>query len=522
MRADPAWQAARAIPRTQKQERQRAFGALREQYGFSEYALHDAAKGLNCSWIADHVDAVLAQTLATRAYRALNRVCLGQARRVRFQQPEPGISSVENKRNNTGLRFVLQPPEEGNTGYLLWQDDRLPALIDWKDPVVPTAWRIAIKYARLIQRQASSARAQGADGAGPALLCATGPGRRPVPQAQTYGRHDTVGLDLGPSTIAIVPREGTPRLEVFCAELAPDAQAIRRLQRQMDRQRRANNPDNYDEKGRIRTAREARLTWKQSKRYLATRRRKATRERKLAAHRKSLHGRLVHEIVAIGNTVITEKISYRAWQKQFGKSVGLRAPGMFIDMLKRTVASTGGTLVEVPTRTTKLSQFCHGCGQLVPKPLWQRWHECPCGVGPIQRDLYSAFLAAYLDPADLLPSCARQRYAAGWEGAEPRLRAAYESSHPTRKCGAASASLLRYPRSQSASAQKSMSSHTRARLLSSDGKRGSKARNLQGFSPERSQKASPGQQPSATPADRQCARCRRYGPAYRSGNSTSG
>ena len=112
MRADPAWQAARAIPRTQKLERQRAFAALRRQHGFSEYALHDAAKGLNCAWIADHVDAVLAQTLATRAYRALNRVCLGQARRVRFKSRGRGLSSVENKRANTGLRFVLQPPEE--------------------------------------------------------------------------------------------------------------------------------------------------------------------------------------------------------------------------------------------------------------------------------------------------------------------------------------------------------------------------------------------------------------------------
>jgi hypothetical protein len=35
MRADPAWQAARVIPRTQPQERQRAFAALRQQYGFS-------------------------------------------------------------------------------------------------------------------------------------------------------------------------------------------------------------------------------------------------------------------------------------------------------------------------------------------------------------------------------------------------------------------------------------------------------------------------------------------------------
>ena len=49
MRADPAWQEACAIPRSQKLERKRAFGALRQRYGFSEYALHNAAKTLNCS-----------------------------------------------------------------------------------------------------------------------------------------------------------------------------------------------------------------------------------------------------------------------------------------------------------------------------------------------------------------------------------------------------------------------------------------------------------------------------------------
>ena len=97
---------------------------------------------------------------------------------------------------------------------------------------------------------------------------------------------------------------------------------------------------------------------------------------------------------------------------------------MFIATLKRTVASTGGALVEVSTHSTKLSQFCHGCGAVVKKPLWQRWHECPCGLGPIQRDLYSAFLAAYLDGTDSLPSCAR--YQAYWEGREPGLRAAHE------------------------------------------------------------------------------------------------
>src|SRR5438067_4555486 len=156
MRADPAWQAARTIPRAQKQERLAAFSALRQRYGFSEYALHEYAKTARVCWIADHLDAVLAQTLATRAYQALNRVCVGQARRVRFKSRGRGLSSLENKRNDTGLRFVLQQPEDGNHGCVIWKDDQLAALIDWKDPVVKHGLGHRIKYARLVQRKASS------------------------------------------------------------------------------------------------------------------------------------------------------------------------------------------------------------------------------------------------------------------------------------------------------------------------------------------------------------------------------
>ena len=99
-------------------------------------------------------------------------------------------------------------------------------------------------------------------------------------------------------------------LAVFCEELAPNAKAIRRLQRQMDRKRRAANPEQYDERGRIKKrAGNTKRAWKQSKNYQKTRQRKATRERKLAAHRKSLQGRKVHEIVAVGNTIIIEQLS---------------------------------------------------------------------------------------------------------------------------------------------------------------------------------------------------------------------
>jgi len=424
MRADPAWQTACAIPRAHKHERAAAFSALRQHYGFSEYALHAYAKTARVSWIADHLDAVLAQTLATRAYQALNRVCVGEARRVRFRSRGRGLSSIENKRNDTGLRFVLQQPEEGNRGLLIWKEEQLEAVIDWEDEVVTHGLRSRIKYARLVQRKASSERAAGADALGFRYVVQLACEGVPHHKKKHGVGSDTIGADLGPSTIALVPREAEASLAVFGEELAPDEQAIRRLQRQMDRQRRAANPGNYDAQGRIKKGSKTRLRWKTSKSYEQTRRRKAAKERKLAAHRKSLHGRKVHEIVAVGNTVILEKISYKAWQKQYGRSVGLRAPGMFVAHLRRTVASTGGTLMEVSTRSTKLSQFCHGCGRCVKKPLAQRWHQCACGIGPVQRDLYAAFLASTLSADQLIPSCAQT--VVPWEGAEARLRAAHE------------------------------------------------------------------------------------------------
>lgn len=130
MRADSAWQAARAIPRSHKLERAQAFSRLRKQYHFSEYNLHEYAKGARVSWIAEHIDATMAQTLATRAYQAANRVCVGKAKRVRFRSKGRGLDSVEGKRNDVGLRFVLDPGV-GDGGFLLWNEDVIPAIIDW-------------------------------------------------------------------------------------------------------------------------------------------------------------------------------------------------------------------------------------------------------------------------------------------------------------------------------------------------------------------------------------------------------
>ena len=328
-------------------------------------------KRARVSWIADHIDSTMAQTLATRAYQAANRVCVGKAKRVRFRSKGRGIDSVEGKRNDVGMRFVLDP-NAGDGGFLIWNKEVIPAIIDWLDPVVQHGMRHKIKYVRWIRRKASSPQAQGADKDGNRYYVQfVLEGHAVVKKKHEQAGKDTIGLDIGPSTLAIVPREGAADLVTFCEELTPDARKKRRLQRKMERQRRANNPDNYDEKGRVK---KGRLHWKESKRYKATRRQHANTERRLAAHRKSLHGKLAHRIAQMGTTINIEKTSFKGWQKQYGRSIGLRAPGMFVAHLARRVAKTGGTLHEVSAYQTKLSQYCHQCGQYHKKPRSQRWH----------------------------------------------------------------------------------------------------------------------------------------------------
>jgi hypothetical protein len=280
------------------------------------------------------------------------------------------------------MRFVQEPQAEGRPqGYLLWHDDYMRALIDWDDPVVAYGLSHPIKYARLVRRRASSPRAKGADREGDRYyvqLVLTG---LPYHKPKHLPGSDTIGLDLGPASLAIVPREAEANLVPLCAELRPDARAIRRLQRKMERQRRTANPEHYDERGRPRKRGNGAPRWKESRSYQTTRRRKATRERKLAAHRKSLHGRLAHQIVAVGQTIITEKLSYKGWQKRYGRSIGRCAPGMLIDQLRRTGAAYG----RHPARSSHanyqtlpvLSRLRQGCPQTAlttasPVPMWYR------------------------------------------------------------------------------------------------------------------------------------------------------
>ena len=116
-------------------------------------------------------------------------------------------------------------------------------------------------------------------------------------------------------------------------------------------------------------------------------------ERKLAAERKRAHGELANQILGLGSIIQSETLSYIAFQKNFGKSVKVRAPGMFVEQLRRKAESAGGKLINLHTWSLKLSQYDHTTQTCTKKPLSQRWHVLGDGSGVVQRDIYSAFLA---------------------------------------------------------------------------------------------------------------------------------
>jgi hypothetical protein len=402
LRQSKAYQAAGKMDRGQKgspqaKVRSRAFRKANGAVGFREYDLHAYAAQFNHCWLGEHLDINTIQKLATRAFKSVQQYAFGKRGRPRFKGKNQ-MDTVEGKSNQSGIRW-REPCVE-------WLGLKLEANIDRDDPVIVHGLSSRVKYARIVRR-----KLKGRNRFYVQLVCEGKPYQKKKNQV---GKGD-VGLDIGPSTIAIVG-EREAFLKRFCDELISCQREIRRLQRHLDRQQRANNPDNYNPDG---TIKKGPKRWYKSGRQRRTEVRLAELYRKQAAHRKSLHGQLVNHILRMGNVYKLEKLSYRAFQRRFGRSVGMRAPGMFVAHLKRKAASADAEMDEFPTRPTRLSQTCQ-CGAVKKKPLSQRWHACDCGV-VAQRDLYSAFLARCVEGERLNADRARQEWS---EGVDDLLQAA--------------------------------------------------------------------------------------------------
>ncbi|WML39497.1 transposase [Neobacillus sp. OS1-2] len=359
-------------------EKRRAnFKYLNETFRFTDASIQSfGTKTKNDSvFIAEHLGTHVCQKISTRAFKATQKFAFKQAKKVRFKRKGESVS-IEGKNNRTYLTY--------SNGYVfIGKKLTLRCLFDPKDKWTEHALQQKVKFCRIIKKEV-----KGKNRFYVQLILEGYPYRK-----YELGK-EKIGLDIGPSTIAMVG-ESKAELKEFCDEVVLLDKEKRRINRKMDRQRRANNPGNYQDNGVVKKGRKK---WIHSHRYIKTRSEHRELERRIKEVRKQLHGRDTNQILQRASFIQTEKLSYKAFQKMFGKSIGRKAPSMFITMLKRKVKSQGGKLREFPTYSTKLSQTCH-CGIIKKKSLKKRWHKCECGV-VAQRDLYSAFLARYVTPSN--------------------------------------------------------------------------------------------------------------------------
>ncbi|MEH7748562.1 transposase, partial [Neobacillus drentensis] len=369
-------------------------------YDFSEYGLHNFVKPAQHKF-KENIGSFEAQKLATRAFRAVEKLHFGKAKKVHFKGLADDIS-VENKSNATGLRY-----KEGN---ILWGDKPtkehprpknwlcIPVIPKAKDEYAHLALMDKTKYVRILQREVR--------GKVRFFVQLIQEGYPPTKRKRKMVEDETkrVGLDIGSSTIAI-SSEKTVQLRELAPECQADEKKLRCIHRAMDRSKYATNLQNYNENG---TINKGRRTWTYSKRYIQLRRERKELYCKIAVQQKQSHEKLANEILELGFDVRVETMRFQSLQKRvkkttrnkkngkinakkrYGKSIGNHAPAMLLTIIDRKLGYQGRSIKKINTYATKASQFNHLTGEYTKKQLSERWNVI--GGFRIQRDLYSAFL----------------------------------------------------------------------------------------------------------------------------------
>ncbi|WP_059173465.1 hypothetical protein [Bacillus sp. FJAT-27445] len=387
---------------------------LREQYQLTEYASHAWVKGIR-KHFGDKVNAAFAQKTASRAWLTFRKKLFGKAKKVVFLR-KGEMASFEGKTNKTGWRYHNKHlVYKDMSTPLKWtgHDSYVSEILSHLEKKTPFTYTIQkngeaqtindfyhVKYVRIVREIIRGKVRFFAD-----LIIAGYPSSK----GRKLGK-GRIGLDIGTATLAVSSLK-----KVALYNLAEDvkilAREIKLAQRRMDRSRRAMNPGNYHENG---TIKKGRKEWQLSNRYQKQQARVRELNRRQAAIRKLAHQGLANSLLPLGDAFFIETMNFKALQKRaketkvsektgkyarkkrFGKTIGHRAPSMFVSILEQKVKSLGGIFKRVNTQTFKASQYCHVRNDFFKKPLSERWHVIEDET-KIQRDLYSAFLLMNAD-----------------------------------------------------------------------------------------------------------------------------
>lgn len=389
MRESKAYQRALKMPKSKTKTE--TFKKLREKFGYTENDIQKYAKAPR-----DHfgLNSALSQKIASRAFSATEKLLFGNAKQVYFKRAYE-LTSFEAKQNNSGIGY--------RDGVVTYNNMKFDVIVKPNDTYAQLAIQSPVKYCRLCIKPIR----------GKYKLCVQLILEGFPPSKYEIG-NDTVGIDIGTQTVAAVNKD-----EAVLVELAPNITNIERqlwkLNRAMDRSRRAMNPNKYNPDGTFKKGN--RDKWVYSNHYKRLKAKRADLYRKQTAIRKQDHNKLANKLLQMGSICYVETMSFSGLQKRstkteknakgkfkkkkrFGKSLSKKAPASFLALLENKLKAQNGKLLKIDTKSCKASQYNHIEDTYKKKDLKERWNILTINNKQIkvQRDLYSAFLIRCVAP----------------------------------------------------------------------------------------------------------------------------
>nr|WP_276575924.1 transposase [Oceanirhabdus seepicola] len=381
------------IIEAEKKKLYKELNSIHAEFGLNEYALINYTTPLYKPF-KKNIDNKTAQAIASRAWKAIDKLLKGEADRIYFKKYNE-FNSLEGKWNKSGLKY-------DGMGNIVWNELKIPVIIKNNDTYAQMALQDRVKYCRVIRRLIR--------GKYKYYVQLVLEGIPPIKVNKETGEIKrrvgigSVGLDIGTKTIAVAS-DYSVKLFELCPEINNIYKIERKLQRTLDRQRRSNNPSNYNEDGTIKIG--IKLIWNKSNKYIRTQNRLSDIKRKQKVIRKQSHEILANYIISLGDTILVEDMNYKGLQKRaknttknkkgkfnkkkrFGKSLANKAPSMLLTIIDRKLQYEGLELNEVDTKNVKASQYNHIEDKYIKKSLSERWNDF--GEFKIQRDLYSSFI----------------------------------------------------------------------------------------------------------------------------------
>ncbi len=125
LRQSKEFQEIRTLPKGKP--RAQAFNDLNKKFEFTQYSLHHHAVGIRHGWLQEHINVHIAEKIAARAFKAVQKKAFRKAKNVRFKGKNQ-FDTLEGQSNKTGLIF------ENNV--LRWAGLEIPCIIDKENELI--------------------------------------------------------------------------------------------------------------------------------------------------------------------------------------------------------------------------------------------------------------------------------------------------------------------------------------------------------------------------------------------------